>query len=1436
MPSSMADCTCEGCEGNQRPHRQQSPSSSLPVAAGSPPRRLSSNGAAAAEALASADQMPSGNVDGYIAGRATPVEPAAKPPCLPLGNGDNNNSCNNCIEVTQFPDTIKLSNCDRSGQCRPTELCCRSVALSCGASAAAVERAALLPQSQPLCVGGSELFEQRALPLVAAIEAAATTADAASPAQAPHAGGCSAGTLAGMVVAEALQTYPANFFVSSGRADGPPPPQRPDTPSSYETHSGATAAAAGVHGHGHSHAKESPSSVSRADRRSLSYSAQQQLYLDPQSPTLLHQQQQQIRQIFRSQNQQQLVTRNSGGSGGSNISPTEASGWPSPVAAKAAGPAASHAQSWGMQAQLQQQQLQQQQQQQHQQQQQQQQAAAMMAVTGLPLLALPTPTLPYTPWGPVLPVVHVQPAAAAPLQAPTTAGMAMPPFSPLSMVAAAPSPQAPAPAGPMPPIAATNIGLPTGPGAHHGAVLQLAVNAAAAVSVAAAVPARPASAPSLSAAAPGLSAALALGSVDSETLAGQCQLAGVLRQSGKPAEALALLDAVLLRQPSNVDSLHQRAQCQQALGQVQEAISTHLRALALVPDHTASLTALGALYQSQGVLGDAVAAYRRAHELRPDDAAIREGLAVVLTDQGTKLKNAGAPLSEAVSRYQAAVALCPNYAPALYNLGVVAGELRQGDAALEYYRAAIAAEPRYAQAHCNLGVLLRERGRLAEAVAAYQAALAAAPNFTIVRNNLAIALTDLGTHVKNEGRLDEGITLYERALSYAPRHADALYNLGVAYGEKGDLQRAAFMYEMALAFNPGCAEAHNNLGVLWKEQDNIERAVECYSAALAIRPTFPQSLNNLGVVMTAQGRAADALTLLTAAVNGSPSYTEAHNNLGVLQRDVGCIPEALASYARCLELDVHCRNAGQNRLLALNYIYPGEDPLVSSAHREWGELFQTTVQPLPPLGWESRSWDPDRPLRIGYISPDLFTHSVSYFAEAPLTHHSPARGYQHYVYSCVPKPDLKTVRLRAATEAAGGVWREVARLNEAELAELVRRDEIDLLVELTGHTANNRLGVMARRPAPVQLTWIGYPNSTGLKAVDYRLTDDVCDPWDTKQTFVEELVRLPGCFLCYSPAVDAPPVAPAPALANGYITFGSFNNLAKITPQVLRLWGAVLAAVPRSRLVLKNKPFACEAARGHVLQQLAAVGVESWRVDLLPLAPGNAEHLATYALMDISLDPFPYAGTTTTTESLFMGVPCLTMAGHCHAHNVGVSLLTALGLHRPTKHQNQLPQQQAAAPASPSSAAPSATSDRHQQRAGEAEDSSMSSSPLSPGKCAVVGAVCASGGIAAAGGLISRSGWVAHSEAEYVALAVAHASDVKTLAELRYSLRERMLASPLCNGPAFLRQLEGVYRALWRRHCFTLSGDSAAADAAAEAAGLRQPLLAAPAIAMPAKC
>ncbi|KDD72190.1 hypothetical protein H632_c3724p0, partial [Helicosporidium sp. ATCC 50920] len=234
----------------------------------------------------------------------------------------------------------------------------------------------------------------------------------------------------------------------------------------------------------------------------------------------------------------------------------------------------------------------------------------------------------------------------------------------------------------------------------------------------------------------------------------------------------------------------------------------------------------------------------------------------------------------------------------------------------------------------------------------------------------------------------------------------------------------------------------------------------------------------------------------------------------------------------------------------------------------------------------------------------------------------------------------------------------------AALARQIREDRVDILVELTGHTANNRLGTVVRRPAPVQVTWIGYPNSTGLREVDYRFTDGVCDPEDTLQTYSEELVRLRPCFLCYTPAIDAPPAAPSPALRDGFVTFGSFNALAKETPEVLAAWARILRRVPASRLILKNKPFACAAVQAQYWAFFESRGVARHRVDLLPLAAANADHLSQYALLDVSLDPWPYAGTTTTAESLFMGVPCLTRRGRCHAHNVGVSLLSVLGLAR----------------------------------------------------------------------------------------------------------------------------------------------------------------------------
>ncbi|KAE8726658.1 putative UDP-N-acetylglucosamine--peptide N-acetylglucosaminyltransferase SPINDLY [Hibiscus syriacus] len=588
-----------------------------------------------------------------------------------------------------------------------------------------------------------------------------------------------------------------------------------------------------------------------------------------------------------------------------------------------------------------------------------------------------------------------------------------------------------------------------------------------------------------------------------------------------------------------------------------------------------------------------------------------------------------------------------------------------GRPAFESFAEAIKLDPQNACALTHCGILYKDEGRLADAAVSYQKALRADPSYKPAAECLSIVLTDLGTSLKLAGNTQEGIQKYYEALKIDPHYSPAYYNLGVVYSELMQYDTALSCYEKAALERPMYAEAYCNMGVIYKDRDNLDKAVECYQAifdscplALSIKPNFSQSLNNLGVVYTVQGKMDAAASMIEKAIIANPTYAEAYNNLGVLYRDAGNISMAVAAYEQCLKIDPDSRNAGQNRLLAMNYTNEGDDDKLFKAHRDWGRRFMRLYPQYD--SWDNPK-DPDRPLVIGYVSPDYFTHSVSYFIEAPLIYHDYGK-YQVVVYSAVVKADAKTNRFGEKVIRKGGVWRDIYGIDEKKVASMVRDDKIDILVELTGHTANNKLGMMACRPAPVQVTWIGYPNTTGLPTIDYRITDSLADPPGTKQMHVEELVRLPECFLCYTPSSEAGPVSPTPALSNGFITFGSFNNLAKITPKVLQVWARILCAVPNSRLVVKCKPFCCDSVRQKFLTTLEQLGLESLRVDLLPLILLNHDHMQAYSLMDISLDTFPYAGTTTTCESLYMGVPCVTMSGSVHAHNVGVSLLSKVGL------------------------------------------------------------------------------------------------------------------------------------------------------------------------------
>lgn len=451
------------------------------------------------------------------------------------------------------------------------------------------------------------------------------------------------------------------------------------------------------------------------------------------------------------------------------------------------------------------------------------------------------------------------------------------------------------------------------------------------------------------------------------------------------------------------------------------------------------------------------------------------------------------------------------------------------------------------------------------------------------------------------------------------------------------------------------ATEHYDRGVRLAEQGQVDAAIQSYARAVELDPRYPQPLNNLGALLLEGGRLVEARQALERAIALEPEYPEAWNNLGVLARDEGDLPEAYRCYERSLQADRSARNTQHNLLMAENYLTDFELEWMQDDHLAWGEQFQGRYPQLRPA--TPRPLDPTRPLRIGYLSPDFRTHSVSYFIEALLANHDPA--FRSYCYDNQPsEADPTAERLRSLAFA----WRAVRGLSADELAALIRRDEIDVLVELAGHTAGNRLDVMALRPAAVQITYLGYPNTTGLGCIDYRITDERADPWDTTQYFAETLIRLPECFLCYTPPLEGPAVNRLPRSKRGYVTFVSFNALCKINDRVLEVWARVLNRVPHSRLLLKAKGLANPRVTKRLKAKLRHLGVAPHRLTCEPLVPTNYEHLAQYHRADISLDTFPYAGTTTTCEALLMGVPVVSLTGRTHAHNVGRSILHAAGI------------------------------------------------------------------------------------------------------------------------------------------------------------------------------
>ena len=549
--------------------------------------------------------------------------------------------------------------------------------------------------------------------------------------------------------------------------------------------------------------------------------------------------------------------------------------------------------------------------------------------------------------------------------------------------------------------------------------------------------------------------------------------------------------------------------------------------------------------------------------------------------------------------------------------------------------------------HYKRGCLFQDMGKLDEAMSCYKKALDIKPDYAPARINL-------GNIFQSRGQIDDAIAHYKMALRAEPRNAVIHNNLGAVLRIRGMLEDAKAHCKKALALNPDFAEAHNNLGNVFTMQDRIDDALACYKRAIALNPKIAMAHDNLGNILRVQGHLDDAIICYERAIALKPSYAEAHNNLGLAYKEKGMLDEAMACYSHALALKPASVLFHSNLLMDMIYVSSISPAEQTAMAREFGNMRADPLRRQRPI---IRDKDPERKLRIGYVSPDLREHAVNYFFEPMLKLHD-RQKFEVFIYSNVMREDHITARLKQKADH----WRDLKFLNDDQAADLIEMDNIDILVDMAGHTANNRLMVFARKPAPIQATWLGYPATTGMAAMDYRITDGYADPPGlTEHLNTENLWRLPEIFCCYQPHEKSPDVIDHPPFEdNGYITFGCFNNFAKVTDSVLRTWAQILAQVPNSRLLLEIRGLEGKKFRSDVETRLHHAGLPPDRVILEPRKKSN--QFVLYNKIDMALDPFPCVGGTTSMDTVWMGVPFVTLAGQHYVSRMGVTILTNASL------------------------------------------------------------------------------------------------------------------------------------------------------------------------------
>lgn len=600
--------------------------------------------------------------------------------------------------------------------------------------------------------------------------------------------------------------------------------------------------------------------------------------------------------------------------------------------------------------------------------------------------------------------------------------------------------------------------------------------------------------------------------------------------------------------------------------------------------------------------------------------------------------------TEAERLYREVLTAEPDQPDALHLLGVLLSKLGQHEESVDYVSRAVQLQSGVPEYLNGLGNVLLHAGRIDAAIEAFRNALKLRPDY-------ADGYSNLGNALQTHGFLDEALTAHAEAARIAPNTPAIQNNYGVCLRRAGRLEESAAAFRRAIEINPGSAEAYNNLGTVLRNQELLDAAIAAYEQGLRLRPDLPETWTNWGNVQKDAGHLDGAIAGHVKAVQLRPHHAEAYSNLAVALTSAGRLDDAMAAFRRAVALKPDAGDLHSNLVYTLHFHPDYDASRLLAEHRAWAERFANplTVAARPPENDRA----PDRRLRIGYVSPDFRLHPVGRFL-LPLLAHLDRDQAEVFCYSDVRKPDAITDRLRSHA----GHWRSTVALSDEQLAEQIRADRIDVLIDLTMHMADNRMLVFARKPAPVQITWLAYTGTTGMAAMDYRLSDPHLDPPGHDTFSTERTIRLPHCFWCYEPHEPAPEVNAVPAATAGFITFGCFNNFCKVTEPALRLWADLLRDLPNSRLLLHTLE---GEHRERVRTLFTSVGVSPDRLEFVGFQPMDA-FFRLHHRIDVALDPFPYSGGTTTCDALWMGVPVVTLAGQTAVGRAGVSLLSNVGL------------------------------------------------------------------------------------------------------------------------------------------------------------------------------